>query len=63
MPIYLTSSDDIEDAYEVGYGGPGYYFWDETSAYLVGPYTKEATCIESRERYLKELSKEREGVR
>jgi hypothetical protein len=58
--IYLSSPIDIEDAYKVGYGGPGYYFWDETDAYLVGPYVKESTAIESRERYFKELSKERE---
>lgn len=62
MSLYLSSPDDIEDAFEIGYGGPGYYFWDETSAYLVGPYIKESIMIRSRERYFKELSKRREKV-
>lgn len=32
------------DAYAQGYRASGWYFWDETDAYVIGPYETEAVA-------------------
>jgi hypothetical protein len=47
-----TGSAELEAA---GWTGPGWYFYDETDAGLVGPYDSDAAARDARRRYAADL--------
>ena len=44
-----------ERAGDIGYTTSGYYFWDETEAYVVGPYETAEKAEVARSEYIKQL--------
>jgi len=57
---YLNPTGALaEDLKALGYTQPGWYFWDETQAYLDrmarGPYTTEAEAVQALRNYASSL--------
>jgi hypothetical protein len=58
---YITWYDTGNKDY--GFGGPGWYFWDETSAYMMGPYTSKELARQGMKEYGEWLNKDLGVVR
>jgi hypothetical protein len=49
-------SQPFEDCYERGYSYPGWYFWDETQADCIGPFTTLSRATIELTRYCRWLN-------
>lgn len=55
-PIFYQEEIEINEEYiRYGYNGPGWYFYEETWAYVHGPYKSREEASEACNEYAKSL--------
>lgn len=53
-----TPHEHTPDLFASGYTHPGWYFWDESGYYCVGPFASEEEAREKLEKYMRGLEGE-----
>lgn len=53
---HYTDAEADEELRHAGYTGPGWYFFDETEAYILGPFGTKSLCRMQRDVYFNLLN-------